>query len=136
MHPSSRGNVHITSSNPSDKPSVDPAYLSSTVDRDLLVHAVRFGKKVHDSEPLKGFTTSYVEPPWEDDEECEGEGEESGEGGVSDEELREYVKNGLEPIYHPVSIPPGIFDIRPFVLTAGVLHTHIYIGWYCCHVPA
>lgn len=101
MHPSSRGNVHIISSNPADKPSVDPAYLSSTVDRDLLVHAVRFGKKIHDSEPLKGFTTSYVEPPWEDDDDDEESGE--GDGGVSDEELREFVKNGMEPIYHPVS---------------------------------
>ena len=97
MHPSSRGNVHIISTNAADKPAVDPAYLSSTVDRDLLVHAVRFGKKLHDSAPLKGCTTSYVEPAWDDDED-------EGEGGISDDELREYVKNGLEPIYHPVSL--------------------------------
>jgi len=96
MHPSSRGTVHITSANATDKPAVDPAYLSSTVDRDLLVHGVRFGKKIHDAEPLRGLTTSYIEPAWDDEDEDEG-----AEGGIGDEELREYVKNGLEPIYHP-----------------------------------
>lgn len=104
MHPSSRGTVHITSASASDKPAVDPAYLSSTVDRDLLVHGVRFGKKIHDAEPLRGLTTSYVEPAWDDEDE-----DEDAEGGINDEELREYVKNGLEPIYHPVSPSLWIF---------------------------
>lgn len=96
MHPASRGSVHITSSNPADKPLVDPAYLSSTVDRDLLVHGVKFVKKIQDTEPLKAHTTSYVEPAWDDEDE-------EVDGVALEDELREFVKNGLEPIYHPVS---------------------------------
>lgn len=94
MHPASRGTVHITSPDPADKPSVDPAYLSNSVDRDLLVHGVRFVKKMQDTEPLKALTEAYVEPAWDEEDEEEG--------GVSENELREFVKNGLEPIYHPV----------------------------------
>ncbi|KAF8313115.1 alcohol oxidase [Clavulina sp. PMI_390] len=94
LHAISRGSVHITSTSPLDKPAVDPNYLASNVDRDLLVHAVRFVKKLQDTEPLKGLMVSYVEPAWEDDEAA-------ADAGVSDEELREYVKSGMEPIYHP-----------------------------------
>lgn len=97
MHPLSRGSAHITSSNPSDKASVDPQYLSSTVDRDLLVHALKFTKKLHDSEPLKALTESYVEPAW--DWEMDKEGNAVDE--EDEEELRDYLRSGMEPVYHP-----------------------------------
>lgn len=93
MHPASRGSVHITSINPSDKPLVDPAYLSNDVDRDLLVHGVKFVKKIQDTKPMSDLMVDYVEPAWDND---------ADDGGVSEDELREFVKNGLEPIYHPV----------------------------------
>ncbi|KAF8313118.1 GMC oxidoreductase [Clavulina sp. PMI_390] len=94
MHAMSRGSVHITSASPFDKAAVDSNYLANKVDRDLLVHGVRFVKKLHDTGPLKNVTVGYVEPAWRVD--AGGE-----DGGVSDEELGEYVKNGLEPICHP-----------------------------------
>ncbi|KAF8313116.1 alcohol oxidase [Clavulina sp. PMI_390] len=94
LHPLSHGSVHITSASPLDKPTVDPNYLASNVDRDLLVHAMRFTKKLHDTESLKGLLVSYVEPAWGTDA--------SGDSGeVSDEKLQEFVKNGVEPIWHP-----------------------------------
>lgn len=96
MHPLSRGSVHITSSNSSDKASVDPQYLSSTVDRDLLVHALKFTKKIHDSAPLKGYTKSYVEPAWDWEMDAEGAATEDDE-----EELRDFLRSGMEPVYHP-----------------------------------
>ncbi|KAF8313117.1 alcohol oxidase [Clavulina sp. PMI_390] len=94
LHALSRGSVHITSGSPFDSPSIDPNYLASHVDRDLLVHATRFVKKLHDTEPLKNLTRSYVEPAWEDD---------AADGGpsVSDEKLGEFIKSTLEPIRHP-----------------------------------
>lgn len=95
MHAASRGSVHIVSSNAANKPAVDPAYLSSTVDLDLLVHSVKFAKKLQDAEPLNGYTTSYVEPAWDPEVE---------DDGVNEEELKEFVKNGLEPVYHPVRV--------------------------------
>lgn len=92
MHPVSRGTVHIQSADPLEKPSVDPAYLSSSVDLDIMVNAVKFTKVLHETSPLKDLTVGFVEPAWDD------------EAVTTDENLREYVRNGLEPIYHPVSL--------------------------------
>ncbi|KAF8313119.1 alcohol oxidase [Clavulina sp. PMI_390] len=95
LHPVSRGSVHIGSTSPLDKPVVDPNYFSSNFDRDLLVHALRFVKKLQDTEPLKSLMVSYVEPAWKGEDASE-------DAGVSDDELREYIKNGVETINHPI----------------------------------
>lgn len=90
LHPVSRGTVHIQSADALAKPAVDPAYLSSDVDLDLLVHAVKFTKALHEKEPLKELTVGFVEPAWDDKKWDE------------DETLKEYVKNEFQPVYHPV----------------------------------
>jgi choline dehydrogenase-like flavoprotein len=92
-HPISRGSVHISSPNHLDKPRVDPNYLSNNIDRDLLLHALKFTRKLHDAEPLNELTKSYVGPAWDWEQ-----------GGEEEQELQEYLKNGMEPVYHPVSI--------------------------------
>ena len=90
MHPLSSGTVHISSADPLSKPIVDPKYLSNDVDLEILAHGVRFTHKLHSEEPLKSVTRDFVEPAWDEE--------------LSDEEVKLYVKSGLEPIYHPVSI--------------------------------
>ena len=92
MHPVSRGSVHIQSADALAKPAVDPAYLSSSIDLDLLVNAVKFTKALHERAPLKDLTVGFVEPKW-DDESAKWD---------SDEAVKEYVKNGFEPVHHPV----------------------------------
>jgi len=89
MHPLSSGTVHISSSDPLSKPVVDPKYLSNDVDLEILAHGVRFTRKLHSEEPLKSVTRGFVEPSWDEN------------NGLSDEEVKMYVKSGMEPIYHP-----------------------------------
>ncbi|KAF9521002.1 GMC oxidoreductase [Hydnum rufescens UP504] len=97
-HPISRGTVHIQSADALVKPAVDPAYLSSTIDLDVLVHAVRFTRTLHRHSPLREMTIGSVEPVWIGGD----DGVEKGIRWEDDEAVREYVRNGLEPVYHPV----------------------------------
>ncbi|KAF9510528.1 GMC oxidoreductase [Hydnum rufescens UP504] len=102
-HPISRGTVHIQSADPLVRPAVDPAYLSSTIDLDILVHGVRFTHTLHRHSPLKEMTIGSVEPAWISD--SDNFSDSHGEKGVKwedDEAVREYVRNELQSIYHPV----------------------------------
>ncbi|TFY83365.1 hypothetical protein EWM64_g650 [Hericium alpestre] len=71
-HPLSRGSVHITSSNPSDLPAIDPNYFGNPVDLEILVNA----------QDILG----HVLPA----------------KNASDAELREHVKNTCGPAFHPL----------------------------------
>ena len=45
QYPSSRGSVHIRSSDPLEQPDIDPAYLSHSADMDVLCAALRYAEK-------------------------------------------------------------------------------------------
>lgn len=45
QYPSSRGTVHITSSDPNQQPAIDPGYLSHSSDLDVLCAALRYADK-------------------------------------------------------------------------------------------
>ncbi|KAK0441850.1 alcohol oxidase [Armillaria borealis] len=89
LHPFSRGNVHIKSSDPSEPPAIDPQYFSNSVDLEVLIHTVKLALKLYETEPL----TELVVPdglvfPTKDD--LEGDG------------LREFIKNTCSTVYHPI----------------------------------
>lgn len=48
----SRGNVHITSNSPFDKPAVDPKYLSHPLDMEIMARHVQFMQKIISTAPL------------------------------------------------------------------------------------
>lgn len=52
MHPFSRGNIHIVSSDPEAQPRVDPNYLSHPLDMEMLARAIEFTKVIAKTEPL------------------------------------------------------------------------------------
>lgn len=52
MHPFSRGNIHITSSNPEAQPRIDPRYLSHPMDMEMLAGAIEFTKVIAKTPPL------------------------------------------------------------------------------------
>ncbi|KAF4547683.1 GMC oxidoreductase-like protein 3 [Elsinoe fawcettii] len=54
-HPFSRGNVHITSADPSVKPAVDPRYFSNSVDLEIFARHVLFLETMAQSPPLSSF---------------------------------------------------------------------------------
>ncbi|KAF9510525.1 hypothetical protein BS47DRAFT_65188 [Hydnum rufescens UP504] len=86
-HPISRGTVHIQSADPLAKPTVDPGYLSSVTDLDILAHGMRFARAAspHRHSLLKEMVIENVEPTW------------VGDNG-DDEAVREYVRNELQSI--------------------------------------
>lgn len=52
MHPFSRGNIHITSSDPTEQSNSDPRYLSHSMDIEMLARALLFVRKIAKTEPL------------------------------------------------------------------------------------
>jgi len=109
MHPTSRGTVHIQSADALVKPAVDLAYLSNAINLDVLVHGIKFMCALHCCSPLREITTGSMEPAWIGDDSDDG-----GAKGMKwddDKAIREYVRNGLQPVYHPVHGP--LFFLSP-----------------------
>ena len=52
LRPFSRGTVHITSSDPRQKPSIDPQYLAEEVDVEVLARHLQFLQRIIVTEPL------------------------------------------------------------------------------------
>ncbi|OKL64686.1 hypothetical protein UA08_01057 [Talaromyces atroroseus] len=51
-HPFSRGSVHITSADASEKPKIDPNYLSNALDLEILARHLLFVETIAKTEPL------------------------------------------------------------------------------------
>jgi choline dehydrogenase-like flavoprotein len=56
LHPKSRGTLRLASSDPHEKPIIDPGYLSDPDDRTQLVEAMRHAQKVTQSPSLEPYT--------------------------------------------------------------------------------
>lgn len=88
QHPFSRGNVHITSTDPSAKPALDPNYLSHEYDVQAAVNAIKFARKIATSPPLSSAWVSEYEPGLD--------------VVKTDAQWREFVLNTTVSIYHPL----------------------------------
>ena len=51
-HPFSRGSIHIKSADPTEKPAIDPKYLSNQLDLEILARHLLFVETVAKTEPL------------------------------------------------------------------------------------
>jgi choline dehydrogenase-like flavoprotein len=100
MHPFSRGSVHIKSSSPFEKPSVDPRYLSAPVDLDLHVLSMKYIRKLNTTtEPLASVTRACIKPDLSWDAKTSG----TTTGQMDEQEaIKEWVRNGLQSMWHPV----------------------------------
>ena len=64
QYPSSRGSVHVKSSDPLQHPEIDPAYLSHPADLAILCAAVRFAERVfHEPSLQKHIAERQIPPP-------------------------------------------------------------------------
>ncbi|KAG8861966.1 hypothetical protein FRB96_002409 [Tulasnella sp. 330] len=88
MRPFSRGRVHASSSDPSSPPTIDPCYFSNKADLQLMIQAVRFARKVVQTEPLASLVVTPTDP--------------STEVLGDDAELEKYIKTTLETAHHPM----------------------------------
>ena len=87
VRPESRGHVRIASPDPTVYPSIAPGYLSNPLDQEVVVAALKWGRKIA-AQPALG--------PWIDHEMMPGP------DFQSDETLLGYARMAGTTIYHPV----------------------------------
>ncbi|GAB1311533.1 hypothetical protein MFIFM68171_01743 [Madurella fahalii] len=88
MHPLSRGSVHVNAANPSGPPVLDPRFLDNEYDLEGLVEILKFLRRIARAEPLRSLWVDEYEP---------GE-----DVVVTDDDWREYVRDTLNTIFHPM----------------------------------
>jgi len=77
----------MQSADPFAAPAIDPAYLTSPIDIEILARAVRFSRKLTQTDSLVGSVAAFLEP----------------ELSVKTlDEFKAYCSDALSPIYHPV----------------------------------
>ncbi|TQB69059.1 hypothetical protein MPDQ_002389 [Monascus purpureus] len=90
-HPFSRGSVHISSSNPLEKPTYDPNYLSQPMDLELLARHTQYVDKIVQTAPFSTLLKSPTSRLPRDSE-----------SGFDDLELtKRVVKERLYHCFHP-----------------------------------
>ena len=87
LRPTSRGSVHITSTDPEAPPAIHPNYLSTEEDRKVAAECLRLTRKIVQSPALKPYTPEEYKP---------------GMQYQSDEELVKAAGNIGTTIFHPV----------------------------------
>jgi len=87
MNPKARGDVKLKSSNPLDRPLINPMFFSNSEDLDLLLDSVKFSREVIKTNPLKEIVVNEVLP---------------GKDIQSDEDLKNYCKRTVKTNWHPV----------------------------------
>lgn len=87
QHPLSKGYVHISSRNISDKPAINPNYLSHPYDLQAATNLAKFMRKIASTEPLRDVWTEEYEP---------------GQAVQTDEEWKKYALANTLSIYHPI----------------------------------
>jgi choline dehydrogenase len=81
------GSIHVKSADPAEPPAIRFNFLSSQHDRDGVLAAVRKGRELMATSPLKEITGEEIAP---------------GAHLQTDAELLEWVRNNAETTYHPV----------------------------------
>ena len=87
MRPESRGQIHITSADPRQPPAIRFNFLSSPVDAELTVRAIRIARAVMTAPAMAPLRLTEMAP---------------GEARQSDAEIIDWVRQAAETTYHPV----------------------------------
>ena len=83
----SRGRIWLRSADPRHKPAIDPAYLSDGTDIEPLVEGVRMAREFACADPLAKICKVELSP---------------GPEVRSDAAVREFIRNDLGTLFHPV----------------------------------
>jgi len=116
VRPTSRGSVHITSTDPEAPPAIHPNYLSTEEDRKVAVESLRLTRKIVQSPALKPYTPQEYKP---------------GIQYQSDEELVKAAGDIGTTIFHPVGTckmgrvddPMAVLD--PQLRVRGIHHLRV-----------
>ncbi|KIO16891.1 GMC oxidoreductase [Tulasnella calospora MUT 4182] len=91
LRPTSNGTVTLKSADPWEKPLIDPCYLTTKHDMEILVRGVRLAHELANTEPLKSILDQSVQHPLLD----------HALGTKSNAEIEEIVRSRAETLYHP-----------------------------------
>lgn len=86
LRPESRGHVRITSTDPMQPPAMQPNYLSTELDRQTVIAAVRYTRKLAETGPLSRLIRREYRPGIEHQ---------------SDEQILEFCRQYGATIFHP-----------------------------------
>jgi choline dehydrogenase len=87
LRPESRGHIRIKSNDPSVYPSIVANYLSDSIDQQVAIAELKWGRKIASQPALKPYIINEIVP---------------GDGIATDEQLLEYARGAGTTIYHPV----------------------------------
>lgn len=87
LRPKSRGHIHLRSDDPLTHPVIQPNYLEHEDDLPPLVESIRFARKVFQTEAFDRYRGLEMLPGYRVE---------------TDEEIREYIREKAETLYHPV----------------------------------
>lgn len=99
LRPESRGTISLASSDPFDHPKIDPNYLASDIDRQVMRESVRMCRDICAQPALSELIKAEMFP---------------GDEVKSDDEIDAFIREKGETIYHPVgTVHMGIHDDAP-----------------------
>lgn len=93
LRPTSKGSLLLKSADPWDDPLMDPSYLETKHDVDVLVRGVRAAFKIAHTAPMTSITDVHASHHPELDHHI---------SGLSDAELADIVRERVETVYHPI----------------------------------
>ncbi len=103
VNPESRGEITLRSTDPLDKPKIQPNYLSTQFDIDTMIRGIRLTREVIAQKPFDPYRGAEVAP---------------GPGKQSDAELTQWLRASAMTTFHPVgtckmgSDPMAVVDER------------------------
>ncbi|HTM63576.1 MAG TPA: GMC oxidoreductase [Gammaproteobacteria bacterium] len=87
LHPESRGRITLRDADPFSKPLIDANYLAVESDLDALVIGFKESRKILSQSAFKPYFQDEFQP---------------GSGVTTDEEIKQYIRENAETLYHPV----------------------------------
>ena len=103
MRPESRGHIHIVSADPRRPPAINFNFLSSPIDAELTVRAIRIARSIMNAPAMAPLLVSEIAP---------------GVALTTDDEILDWVRRAAETTYHPVGTckmgndPMAVVDAR------------------------
>ena len=86
--PESKGDLRITSSDPSVTPVINPNYLAAEIDRETMIRGVRLAREIAEREPLSTWIKGELLP---------------GKKRLSDQSITKVLERYSQTLYHPTS---------------------------------
>ena len=106
MHPLSRGVCYINSPDPFEPPLIDPRWLTNPVDRQILIEALRFNRRILATPEMFPLQPAQFVPPRDADEAA----------------LNQVINNGIRTEFHP----SGTLAMLPLNM-GGVVDPHLRV---------